>query len=195
MKYKLIRIDSDMWSRCYFKCLETNKIIFFECNNNVASELVKLAIDSTKILVNFNAFFISKYEKVPGFNSDGSEQYANEIEDEWGTYENYQKARKEYIMNKIREYPNYLFLSEYGTPIWSNISEECDNLDYNFKTEFSSEYMKDLHNKKMYFKTFTNEIKKAEKSTFSWGLIDKNGKDILEENLTRKIKKEYHYEF
>lgn len=195
MQYKLIKVYSDMWSRVYFKCIETNTQIFFECNNNVASALVKLAVDDTKILVNFNDFFTSKKEKVPGFNLDGSEQYANEIEEEWKDYNLYLKARREYIHTKIKEYPDYLFLSDFGTPIWSDISEECENIEYNFETKFSSEYLKSLHNEKMYFKTFTNVIEKAEKSTFCWGLIDKNGKAIPEEDLTRKIKKEYHYEF
>lgn len=195
MQYKLIKVDSEMWSRVYFKCIETGTYIFFECDNNVASELVRLAVDNSKIIVNFNNFFTTKNEKVPGFNSDGSEQYANEIEDEWGDYETFEKARKEYIYNKVKEYPNYLFISDFGTPIWSDMNEECDDIDYDFETKFSSEYMKDLHNKKMYFKTFANEIEKAEKSTFRWGILDKNGKMILEEDLTRKLKKEYTYEF
>ena len=195
MKYKVIDIASDMWSRVYFKCIETDTKIFFECDNNVASELTRLAVDNCKILAYFDSFFTSKGEKVPGFNLDGSEQYANEIEDEWGTYKNYLNARKEYISKKIKEYPDYVFLSEFGTPVWSNLNESCETVEYDFKTIFSSEYMKTLHNKKMYFKNFTNEITTPRKVTFNWGLITKEGKYISEKELTWKIKKEYKYEF
>lgn len=195
MNYKLIDAASDMWSRVYFKCIETGTKIFFECDNNVASELIKLAVANDKTITNFNSFFVSKGEKVPGLNIDGSEQYANEIEDEWGTYEKYIEARTKYIKEKVKEYPNYLFLSEFGTPVWSNINEECEGIEYEFETTFSSEYMKALHDEKMYFKYFTNEITTAKKVTFNWGLVDINETHINEEELTKKQKKEYKYEF
>lgn len=144
--FKLIRIDSDMWSRCNFIDLDSNEEFSFECNNNVAHALL------LKSYSNSNYKFENIYEEID------NKKYEN-VPDYW------EEEFVEFVKKLINQNSNIIYTGVFGTPIQSEL-----DIEYSLETSylFSYDELYDLKYKKLSFPTFTNEIDKPEIVTFAW---------------------------
>ena len=85
--YKLMNIDSDMWSRMYFENQDTKQVVCFECDNNVASALMKESFPKD-----------TKFEYIEDYLSNKEDVSMlslswDEIEEKYTTEDNYEEEK------------------------------------------------------------------------------------------------------
>lgn len=153
MSYELYRIESDMWSRCYFRNIETSDTLTFECNNNIAHWLLKKAFYD-------KYYFINVYQYLDTLNISHPEYY----EDEFVVF----------VEKLIKDYPKVIWIGEFGTPIQSEL-----DLDYTLEgsAKFSFEELYDLKYKRLPSLNFTYTFEKPELLTFAWTFNSKVEQD------------------
>ena len=168
--YKLMNIDSDMWSRMYFENQDTKQVVCFECDNNVASALMKESFPKD-----------TKFEYIEDYLSNKEDVSMlslswDEIEEKYTTEDNYEEEKNKFIKSIITKYGNdkLIFLNDFGTPLGSDIYDVEAKQDNLYPILFTKQRLYELKYKKTKFKNFKGEWNDEKINTFNWGILKDN---------------------
>ena len=168
--YKLMNIDSDMWSRMYFENQDTKQVVCFECDNNVASALMKESFPKD-----------TKFEYIEDYLSNKEDVSMlslswDEIEEKYTTVDNYEEEKNKFLKSIITKYGNdkLIFLNDFGTPLGSDIYDVEAKQDNLYPILFTKQRLYELKYKKTKFKNFKGEWNDEKINTFNWGILKDN---------------------
>lgn len=168
--YKLMNIDSDMWSRMYFENQDTKQVVCFECDNNVASALMKESFPKD-----------TKFEYIEDYLSNKEDVSIlslswDEIEEKYTTEDNYEEEKNKFLKSIITKYGNdkLIFLNDFGTPLGSDIYDVEAKQDNLYPILFTKQRLYELKYKKTKFKNFKGEWNDEKINTFNWGILKDN---------------------
>lgn len=168
--YKLMNIDSDMWSRMYFENQDTKQVVCFECDNNVASALMKESFPKD-----------TKFEYIEDYLSNKEDVSMlslswDEIEEKYTTEDNYEEEKNKFLKSIITKYGNdkLIFLNDFGTPLGSDIYDVEAKQDNLYPILFTKQRLYELKYKKTKFKNFKGEWNDEKINTFNWGILKDN---------------------
>jgi hypothetical protein len=165
-----MNIDSDMWSRMYFENQDTKQVVCFECDNNVASALMKESFPKD-----------TKFEYIEDYLSNKEDVSMlslswDEIEEKYTTEDNYEEEKNKFLKSIITKYGNdkLIFLNDFGTPLGSDIYDVEAKQDNLYPILFTKQRLYELKYKKTKFKNFKGEWNDEKINTFNWGILKDN---------------------
>lgn len=172
-KYKLVNIESDMWSRMSFQNIDTGLKIYFECDNNVMYSLLKKSFpDNTKFIDWEDTIENEKqefeYPEYPSSFHDKNDD-SPEIKQYFVDLNNYynQEGKEIQRLKELHKNDDVIYVNDYGEPIVIHPDKMYPNL-------FSLKELRDLKYKETEFLTFSGKKTEKKINTFAWGFYNEN---------------------